>query len=86
VRPVLIVVGFVLAQNPPQMGLVPDEGPVGEPLALAVWPRIQGLFRASLLVPGRIVGEVLVGPPPGLAPLVVPSPRLGLGYAGRSSL
>jgi hypothetical protein len=30
VRPVLIVVGLVLAQEPPQMGLVPDEGPVEE--------------------------------------------------------
>jgi hypothetical protein len=28
VRPVLIVVGLVLAQDPPQMGLVPDEGAV----------------------------------------------------------
>jgi hypothetical protein len=27
---VLIVVGLVLAQNPPQMGLVPDEGAVQE--------------------------------------------------------
>ena len=30
VRPVLIVVGLVLAQDPPQMGLVPDEGAVQE--------------------------------------------------------
>jgi hypothetical protein len=30
VRPVLIVVSFVLAQDPPQMGLVPDEGAVQE--------------------------------------------------------
>jgi hypothetical protein len=29
-RPVLIVVAFVLAQNPPQMALVPDEGAVQE--------------------------------------------------------
>src|SRR5258708_14895305 len=28
VRPTLIVVGLVLAQDPPQMGLVPDEGAV----------------------------------------------------------
>jgi hypothetical protein len=28
VRPVLIVVGFVLAQDLPQMGLVPDESAV----------------------------------------------------------
>jgi len=28
VRPVPIVVGFVLAQNPPQIVLIPDEGPV----------------------------------------------------------
>jgi hypothetical protein len=27
-RPVLIVVSFVAAQDPPQMGLVPDEGAV----------------------------------------------------------
>jgi hypothetical protein len=30
VRPVLIVAGPVLAQDPPQMGLVPDEGAVQE--------------------------------------------------------
>jgi hypothetical protein len=30
VRPVLIVVGFVLEQDPPQMALVPDEGAVQE--------------------------------------------------------
>jgi hypothetical protein len=30
VRPVLIVVGLVLAQDPLQMGLVPDEGTVRE--------------------------------------------------------
>ncbi len=29
-RPVLIVVGLVLAQDLPQMGLVPDEGAVQE--------------------------------------------------------
>jgi hypothetical protein len=28
VRPVLIVVGLVRAQDPPQMGLVPDQGAV----------------------------------------------------------
>jgi CBS domain-containing protein len=28
VRPVLIAVSLVLAQDPPQMGLIPDEGPV----------------------------------------------------------
>jgi hypothetical protein len=28
VRPVLVVVDLVLAQDPPQMGLVPGEGPV----------------------------------------------------------
>jgi hypothetical protein len=26
VRPVLIVVGLVVTQDPPQMGLIPDEG------------------------------------------------------------
>jgi len=30
VRPVLVVVGRVLAQDPPQMGLVPDEGVIQE--------------------------------------------------------
>jgi hypothetical protein len=30
VRPVLIMVSFVLAQDPPQMALVPDEGAVQE--------------------------------------------------------
>jgi hypothetical protein len=30
VRPVLVVVGLVLAQDPPQMALVPDEGSVQE--------------------------------------------------------
>ena len=30
VRPMLIVVHLVLAQDPPQMGLVPDEGAVQE--------------------------------------------------------
>ena len=29
-RPVLIVVGLVLAQDPPQMTLIPDEGAVQE--------------------------------------------------------
>ena len=29
-RPVPVVVGLVLAQDPPQVGLVPDEGPVQE--------------------------------------------------------
>jgi hypothetical protein len=30
VRPVLIVVDLVIAQDPPQVGLVPDEGAVEE--------------------------------------------------------
>jgi hypothetical protein len=30
VRPVMIVVGLVVVQDPPQMGLVPDEGAVQE--------------------------------------------------------
>jgi hypothetical protein len=35
VRPVLVVVGLVLAQDPPQVGLVPDQGPVEELAAAA---------------------------------------------------
>jgi len=35
---VLIVVGLVLAEEPPQMGLVPDEGPVEELAAASADP------------------------------------------------
>src|ERR1022692_2164811 len=38
VRPVLIVVGLVVAQDPPPMGLVPDEGAVQELAAAAADP------------------------------------------------
>ena len=37
-RPVLIVVDLVRAQDPPEMGLVPDEGPVQELAAASADP------------------------------------------------
>jgi hypothetical protein len=41
VRPVLIVVGLVLAQDPPQMVVVPDEGAVQELAACGVPELVQ---------------------------------------------
>jgi hypothetical protein len=47
VRAVLIMVGFVLAQNPPQMGLVPDESAVQELAGLLGGPFPCGMHGDS---------------------------------------
>ena len=49
VRPVLIVVGLVLAQDPPQMGLVPDEGAVQELAAASADPAFDDRVHARRL-------------------------------------
>jgi hypothetical protein len=55
VRPVLIVVGLVIAQDPPQVGLVPDEGAVQEFAAASPIQRsgrpIQARCRARACPP-----------------------------------
>ena len=38
VRPVLVMVGFVLAQDPAQVGLVPDEGSVQDLAPASAYP------------------------------------------------
>jgi hypothetical protein len=48
VRPVLIVVDLVLAQDPPQMGLVPDEGPVEELAAASADPAFGDAFMRGV--------------------------------------
>jgi hypothetical protein len=52
VRPVLIVVSFVLAQDPPQMGLVPDQGAVEELGQCAV----QSVYGCDATALGATVG------------------------------
>jgi hypothetical protein len=46
VRPVLIVVGLVLAEGPSQMGLVPDEGAVQEFTTASADPAFDDRVRA----------------------------------------
>jgi hypothetical protein len=60
VRPVLIVVSFVLAQDPPQMGLVPDQGAVEELAAASPDPA----FGDRIHTGRRDVAEH--GPDPGV--------------------
>jgi hypothetical protein len=45
VRPVLIVMGLVLAQDPPQMILIPDDGAVEELAAASPIQRSADAFR-----------------------------------------
>jgi hypothetical protein len=60
VRPVLIMVGIVLAQDLPQMILIPDQGAVGKPAPASADPAFG--FRVH---PGRLhVAEH--GPDPGI--------------------
>ena len=59
VRPVLIVVGLVLAQNLSQVGLVPDEGAVQELAAASADPAFDDRVHA-----GRL-GVAKHGPDPG---------------------
>jgi hypothetical protein len=47
VRPVLIVVGLVAAQDPPQMGRVPDEGAVQELAAASADPAFGDCVHAG---------------------------------------
>jgi len=47
VRPALIVVSFVLAQDPPQMGPVPDEGAVQELAAASSDPALDDGVHAG---------------------------------------
>jgi len=49
VLPVLIVVGLVLAQDPPQMGLVPDEGVIQELTAASPDPAFSDGVHAGRL-------------------------------------
>ena len=49
VRPVLIVVGLVVPQDPPQMGLVPDEGAVEELAAASADPVFGDRVHAGRL-------------------------------------
>src|ERR1035438_2546199 len=69
VRPVLIVMGLVLAQDPPQMGLVPDEGAVQELAAASPDPafgdrvhagRPHGAAHAAIPASARIASKVAV--------------------------
>jgi hypothetical protein len=60
VRPVLIVVGLVLAQNLSQVGLVPDEGAVQELAAASADPAFDDRVYAGSL------GVAKHGPDPGV--------------------
>ena len=51
VRAVLMVVGLLLAQDLPQMGLVPDEGAVQECTAASPDPAFGDRVPAGLWVP-----------------------------------
>jgi hypothetical protein len=62
VRAVLIVMGLVLAQDPPQMGQVPDEGPVEEFAAASADPAFgDGVAPHRQLHPIRTIGTDVSG-------------------------
>jgi len=62
VRPVPVVVGLVLAQDPPQMGLVPDEGAVQELAAASSDPAFDdGVGRRRQLHPIQMIGTGVSG-------------------------
>ena len=54
-RPVLIMVGLVVAQDPPQMRLVPDEGPVQELTAASPDPAFDDAFMRGVWTLQRTV-------------------------------
>src|SRR5437016_4523171 len=61
VRAVLVVAGLVLAQDPPQMGLVPDEGAVQELAAASPVQRSAIAFmrgvrtlQSTVLIPASV--------------------------------
>jgi hypothetical protein len=60
VRPVLIVVDLVRVQDPPQMGLVPDEGAVQEFAAASADPAFDDRVHA------RRLDAAEYGPDPGI--------------------
>jgi hypothetical protein len=62
VRPVLIVVDLVRAQDPPQMGLVPDEGAVQELAAASADPAFgDAVGRRRRLHPIQMIGTSVSG-------------------------
>jgi hypothetical protein len=80
VRPLLIVMGLVIAQNPPQMGLVPDEAAVQE-LASASPIQRRGV-DAGILWISHAVDAATFTPRPASSPWILRYPQPGF-FAGQ---